>query len=97
MAACTSTSPTTTTVIIGCVAFDNMMFSRERSMLDCELSDMEEKPSDEDKGGESPPELEVVQEMDRERPTGHEKTGMKWTSKIIRSSSKKEWQKLTRT
>jgi hypothetical protein len=58
-------------------------------MLDCEPSDIEEKPSDEDKGGVSPPELEVVQVLDRERPTGpgREKTGMKWTSRAIRPSS----------
>ena len=43
-------------------------------MLDCE-------PSDEDKGGVLPPELEVVQVLEREWPTGpgREKTDMKWT------------------
>jgi hypothetical protein len=52
----------------------------------CEPSEIE-KPSD-DKGGVSPPELEVVQMLDRERPAGpgREKTGVKWTSRIIRPS-----------
>lgn len=56
-------------------------------MLDWEPSDMEEKPSDEDKGGVSPPELDV-HVLDRERVAGpgREKTGIAWT-KERRSAS----------
>jgi hypothetical protein len=54
---------------IGCVAFKSMMFSCDRSMLDCEPSDIEDIPSDTDRGGVSIPELEV-QVLDLERAAG---------------------------
>jgi len=64
-------------VVTGCVAFDRMTFRAERSMLDCEPSDCEE-PSEHESGGVSPPELDDVQVLDRERDAGvgREKTGM---------------------
>jgi hypothetical protein len=66
-----------------------MSFSWERSILDCEPSDIVEAPSDDDKGGVSLPELEVVHVLDRERPTGpgRENTGTKWTNRIVRHST----------
>jgi hypothetical protein len=53
-------------------------------MLDIEPSDIDEKPSEEDKGGVSPPELDV-HVLDRERVAGlgREKTGIDWTRNEI--------------
>jgi len=56
------------TVDIGCVALDNAKLICERSILDCDPPEFED-PSDDERGGVSPPELEV-QVLERERAVG---------------------------
>jgi hypothetical protein len=66
------------------------MLTWPRSMDDWEPPDMED-PSEEDKGGVSMPELEVVQVLERERvvvASGLEKTGMLLTVNHVRLASK---------
>jgi len=66
---------------IGWVALERITFTWDKSILDCEPSDIEE-PSEDDNGGVSPPELDV-QVLDREREAGpgREKTGIVCTGK----------------
>jgi hypothetical protein len=54
---------------MGCVVLESMTLSCDMSMLDCEPSDIE-APSAGDRGGVSPPELEVVIVDERERELG---------------------------
>ena len=63
------------TVGIGCVALESAKSIWDRSILDCDPPEFED-PSEDDRGGVSPPELEV-QVLERERAVGAglEKTG----------------------
>jgi hypothetical protein len=55
-------------VDIGCVALDSAKLICERSILDCDPPEFED-PSDDERGGVSPPELEV-KVLERERAVG---------------------------
>jgi hypothetical protein len=69
-------------VDIGCVAFDRIKLTWDKSILDCEPSDMEEMPSDDERGGVSPPELDVhVLDLERVAGPGREKTGIARTGR----------------
>lgn len=56
------------TVDIGCVVLESAILISERSILDCDPPEIED-PSDAERGGVSPPELEV-QVLERERVVG---------------------------
>ena len=56
------------TVGIGCVALESAKSICDKSILDCDPSEIED-PSEDERGGVSPPELEV-QVLERERVVG---------------------------
>jgi hypothetical protein len=58
-------------------------------MLDCELSENEEYPSEIESGGVSAPELIDVQVLDRERPAkeGRVKTGMRTMTSVSKTKT----------
>jgi hypothetical protein len=66
-----------------------MELTCERSMLDCELSENEEYPSEIESGGVSAPELIDVQVLERERPAkeGWVKTGMRTRTSVSKTKT----------